>query len=730
MAAAPLRRVAVPLAVLLLCTPFLAAPTLAQTAAECMQTAEPTPEDFGPTDITAVTGNQRLSAAVNAEGTVTVLRWPSPSFYDQIKYRTVDRSEPHMGSLPNEGAFIGVAWRPGPDAEWDFLWMRDAPQTNGWTVAQRFADDDGDEIVTTYRNAAVGLTVTLRDVVSSSRDALVRRIGVTRAADSDATRVRVFSFANFNPVYSKSRQAPYQDWCSEERNDSGASYDEGADSVVASRSGIDESTGDASSAALAMGFAEPSTGHQIGQDSYEAGAPGASAYDDAQDGELTGIAFAAGQADGALSTDVNLTSTRSGSASVIVAAASDREKALRTVDAIRDSGAAAVARAKARWWESWLKPTRLPHGAPVPVTSLAKRALISMRQATDPGGLIVASIATQPSFSLDWVRDGAYVNRALDTARHPEMVRKHNLRYASLQTTTASKPPGGEATPPGNWSQNFYADGVVGGPIPYEIDETGLGMWTLWDHYQQSKDADYLLRVYESIQRGAQYLTDVCREPATGLQCAASEGDNASPSITLRGAQAVWLGLDAAVRAAQLKAELDPSGAADAKANARKWRERRDEVADGIIATFYDEDCKCFTEDPQIGGTFLWPARAIDFSGATAVNQANRNWAAIRPAIENSAGVGGMESQALVGNAFEWTSPSGVKKLKRGLRWVATVPTTNQTNILGAAWLYPGGDPPPPPTAVVTMQGQPHVPSLAMFYLAALKTYGSEPWSD
>ena len=361
--------------------------------------------------------------------------------------------------------------------------------------------------------------------------------------------------------------------------------------------------------------------------------------------------------------------------------------------------------------------------------ALAKRALVSIRQATDKRGLIVASIATQPSFSLDWVRDGAYVNRALDEARHGEMVRRHNIEYAELQSTTASKPLGGETTPPGNWSQNFYADGVVGGPIPYEIDSTGLGIWTLWDHYVKTHDVEYLLEVYEAIQRGAQYLTDICRDPATGLHCAAPEGDGANPSQTLRGAQAVWLGLDSAARAADVKAEVEPSDRAVARANAKKWRDRRDEVADAVLDFFYDQECKCFTSDPGVGGTFLWPARGLAFAGNARSNQAEENWKQILPAIENRADVGGDESQALLGNAFTWSTASQKQRLKRGLQWVAAIPTTNETTILGSAWLYPEGEPPPPPSQIVTMQGQPHVPSLAQFYLAALKVYGAERWS-
>jgi hypothetical protein len=118
------------------------------------------------------------------------------------------------------------------------------------------------------------------------------------------------------------------------------------------------------------------------------------------------------------------------------------------------------------------------------------------------------------------------------------------------------------------------------------------------------------------------------------------------------------------------------------------------------------------------------------FAASAKQDQADQNWTEIRSAIDNDGDVGGREAQVLLGNAFAWTRTSDVKLLRRGLQWIAAVPTTNDTSILGAAWLYPGGDPPPPPSSVITMQGQPHVPSMAQFYLAALKTYGSKNWSQ
>jgi hypothetical protein len=85
-----------------------------------------------------------------------------------------------------------------------------------------------------------------------------------------------------------------------------------------------------------------------------------------------------------------------------------------------------------------------------------------------------------------------------------------------------------------------------------------------------------------------------------------------------------------------------------------------------------------------------------------------------------------MESQTVLGNTEAWAGTANESRLLRALRWIATVPTTG-TGLLGSEWAAPQEG--APPSRIVTMQGQPHVPSLAMFYLAALRTYGSERWS-
>jgi len=71
------------------------------------------PEVYGPTDINAQVANQRLAVAMNGEGTITVFRYPTPSYYDHIKYRTSYRDRPLLGAEPNEGSFLGIVLDSG-----------------------------------------------------------------------------------------------------------------------------------------------------------------------------------------------------------------------------------------------------------------------------------------------------------------------------------------------------------------------------------------------------------------------------------------------------------------------------------------------------------------------------------------------------------------------------------------------------------------------------------------
>src|SRR5205807_4785849 len=175
-------------------------------------------------------------------------------------------------------------------------WLRDWPST------QRYATDLSDTVVTSYRRDDLGLVVTVTDVVAEGLDVLVRQVEVQRLPGSRVASARLLAFENFNLVVSKHPQFPTQDWCQEEENADQATWVPGLDAIVHTKSGVDESTGQPSSVAMALAFRGPSSAHQVGGDATEASSPEAAvpgpaqdAYDDAADGALRGNSSFVGQ---------------------------------------------------------------------------------------------------------------------------------------------------------------------------------------------------------------------------------------------------------------------------------------------------------------------------------------------------------------------------------------------------------------------------------------------------
>jgi len=694
----------------------------AATQVSCLSLRE-APEIFGPTDINAQTGNQGLSVALNGDGTVTVFRWPRPSFYEQIKHRTTSRDKPRLGAAPNAGSFLGLAVETVADRR--TLWLRTMRSE------QRHAEGWTDEVVTEYSAPRYGLSVTVRDVVAPDTDTLVRAVTVDRREDSPVESVDLVAFENFNLVASKEARNPVQGWCKEAENTDSAAYRPGTDAIVHVTRDTDRSTGERRRVAAGMAFVGESSGHQVGSDAHEIDdipdrRRPRDAYEDATDGALSGNDRYAGQTTGALArplTFVGGTAT----ATVVLAAGETGDGVVDAIETVRDRDPAAVRRAKRDWLTGLLGDAPLPDTEDAAVRGLCRRALVTLVTNYDPeSGAIVASIASQSPYALDWPRDGAYFNHALSLLGLHDWVEKHNRWYADLQSA------GGDV-PAGNWAMNYYADGVVGGPVPWEIDETGYTVWTLWEHYRVTGDREYLEEVYPAIRNAASFLADY-RDPETGLHRRAYEDDNLLKSQTATGAGPVYLALDVAADAAR---------AVGADGDAERWEQRRDELGAAIENHLWHPGDGAYTDgspslreycDTPVIGPILrrlpvvtsdaaepalrWP---VGFEGERMEQHLEAVWEHIRRSFrEPEAGErreGLYETQGLLVLARAWhDDPDRLARIRDGIRWVAHEHATANTNIMGEVWIRDGN-------RVVTSVSQPHTWAQLLFYYAALEAF-------
>lgn len=718
-------------------------------------------EIYGPTDVNAQTANGGLAVAFNDRGTMTVCKWPNPSYYDHVKYFAEDRSADHYGAAPNEGAFLGLAVETTEGTE--TAWLRE------WETTQHHPEGLTDVVVTEHRSDHFGLTVTVEDVVDADEDVLVRDVTVERDDDSPVEKARLLAFENLSLNVSKLPFLPVTDACLEEGNADFATYDRAVDAIVHARQGVDVSTGEQASVAVGMGFREPSTDHQVGGDAFESastpdevaldagsavfegleevpesgpltGAVGGlreatygnalarDAYLDASESvELAGNDSYLGQTTGVLSRVLSFEGDTA-TATVYFAAGANAAAVGERLGSARERDPAAIRGEKRAWLEGVLSDAPMPDTDDEDILALCRRALVTLATTYDPdSGTIVASIATQSPYGEDWPRDGAYFNHLLEAIGRHDWVEKHNRFYVENQQSVEN-PQLPDLVPPGNWAMNYYADGVPGGPIPYEIDETGYGIWTLWDHYDATGDEAYLREVYPAIKRAADYLVD-CVDPETGLHCPAWEDDRPMPQQTAVGALTVWLGLDSARKAA------DALGRSEDRT---RWTVRRNELAEGIEAECYDE---ATGYGAKAGFTFaetVWPVgyRPEVGSGDGTLdhprieNTLDREWAELETTFaEPEAGErdGGLyESKGLLAlaKARRTEGPGSIDDVRDGLRWVATEHATEGTHVLGEVWMAEEND--DGEREIVSAVSQPHVWEQSLFYLAALEAWPPE----
>ena len=670
-----------------------------------------------PTDVNAQAGDGRITVGLNAAGTITVFRYPNPSFENQVKYYASDRdaNQNPTGALPNEGSFAGVRYTAGGTTS--MAWLRDWPHT------QRYLSAATPVPVTTYSApGGLGLTVTDTDLATvSPADSFVRDFVVTRAPQSPVTAVDLVYYERFDPIASKVRYAPGQDNCLNQLNDQqSAAYDATHQAVVHSWSGIDATSGLPSSVGLAFGFDRPATSHQVGRDGHDTAAPPVGAADGYD--QLTSPPHALGNADsetgqasGALTTRVDFDAHGRDAMRLIIGAGATAESALNVLDSERTRTFAQQSAAVDDDWTAWMQRAVLPATDDALIRDLAERALITIRLAIDPDtGAIVASADTQAPYGQDWVRDGSFINEALDLAGFSDLVTRHDLFEAAAQTS-ATNPD--VLRPPGNWPMMVYGDGQPGGPIPYEIDETGLGAWTLWRHSQFLSASDaraYLSSVYPAISAAANWLT-ACKDPSNGWQCQANEDDSFTPSQTLHGAGPILLGLRSAVAAAAAVGDTSPV--------VQTWQARVAELQAAIDAG-YDSRAGGYREQPgdasaapvsyTDGGWLLWPVQLHPYSDSRMQAEARAVWASMQSSFASDSG--GYEGKSLLGACRAWSPPTPAQHaaLVRELHDFATL-LPSSTGLFSEFWqrLPPGGP-------IRGINDAPHVWEHTLFYLAAL----------
>lgn len=624
----------------------------------------PLPDELlGSSPIGGAVGNSSLTVGFTKNGRISVLSWPSPSYYDQVDYLTKSRNQEYYGAAPQMGVFGGIYFETGKNSGMRWFWEKN------WKHEQYYLNDSSNVFITRSTDDNLGLEVTTQNFVLPENDILVRNYEITKNKDSSIENLVFYSYANFCPnservpllpISNHLQSSPIYQIIPFLKQNKYAYYFE--NSVLFTEKPKEQNNEYGfNNTVIGMSYDSTTKNFQIG--SLNKNTP-KNAFTQSESGKLTNSAFAKGKVNAAISKNIENLEKGKSKITLYYTAANSIENTLKLLKNAKNKPYTEQLNKTENWWNNWLQKAKLPNTSNKRVLKIAKRSLISIRNAYDKKtGAIVASISRQPPYHLDWSRDGAFINYALDQAGFHKMVEKHNKFYVDSQRAT------------GTWGMNYYADGTEGGPLLFEIDETGLSIWTMWKHYEMTENLAYLENIYPSMKNATNFLYN-WKDPNSNLHFYAHEDDNPLLTQTLNGAVPVYLGLKSGIKAGKIIGEkqeiLD------------RWEKRANNLRKDI------EDKLWKPEKGKIVGKgdpwLIWPGKLQGFETPKMKSQANLLWNEIFEQMNTkTVGKGGSyESISILALSKMWAGDNeNMSKVKDSVEWLAENVATENTAYFG-----------------------------------------------
>lgn len=353
------------------------------------------------------------------------------------------------------------------------------------------------------------------------------------------------------------------------------------------------------------------------------------AYEDAQDGQLSGAQAAAAQVNTALKTELTFEGNVAEGA-MVFAFGSTHADSRAELDWARAQELSEVQASVEANDRQWIESLSFPEGADPAHLAFSKRAFLNLRAGTDrTSKAIVASIARQPSYHVDWPRDGVFFNVALDLAGAHDLVEERLAFYARVMRKESIDPtpilnapvpgwpddPLNDDFPAGSWEMNYYADGTPGGNIRLEIDNTALLVWNFVEHAgyidDEAERRAYLERFWPTIKASAGWLAD-WRDPETGLIWPSNEDDHQEYTQGIQGCGTTFAALRAAAMAATYLGHAD---------EADEWAGRARELHGAMLEHLTDPSTGELVSMPPWGereagvptAWIAWPMRILPY---------------------------------------------------------------------------------------------------------------------
>ncbi|MBI4499014.1 MAG: glycoside hydrolase family 15 protein [Chloroflexi bacterium] len=250
------------------------------------------------------------------------------------------------------------------------------------------------------------------------------------------------------------------------------------------------------------------------------------------------------------------------------------------------------------FWQGWLTAEQpVLRALPPELADLYQRSLLIMRTHADAGGALISSAdwdAThfnRDTYCYMWPRDAALVALAFAAAGYGEIPRRF-FEFCNRVVT-----PGGylmhKYNPTGDVGSSWHPwlDSQGRPQLPIQEDETGLVLYSLWQHYTRWRDIEFIRPLYRRLVKNTAEFLCTYREPTTGLPAPSYDLWEERHGIHTFTVAAVWAGLQAAANFADLFHE---------RADAAQYREAAQDLKTATSRFLFDRERNHFVRRVQV----------------------------------------------------------------------------------------------------------------------------------
>ncbi len=285
---------------------------------------------------------------------------------------------------------------------------------------------------------------------------------------------------------------------------------------------------------------------------------------DAEDGHLSRNAVEHGPADSVIRFSLSCQDQEEVELDYWLCAAENIDDAYRLNDIVLNKTPRALLHATQSYWSAWAH-THSPDFADLPKSAieLFYTSLLILRSHVDHEGGIIASPDSdmlfygKDSYAYVWPRDAAYTAMVLDKAGYGNVTRQF-FRF----TKEVLHPDGylhhkfqADKSLGSTWhssitQQDWLKDRIL--QLPIQEDETATVIFALWNHYEQTRDVEFIEYLYKPLIEKAANFMVAFRNKETGLPIHSYDLWEEVTGVTTYTCAAVYGALQAAARFSEL----------------------------------------------------------------------------------------------------------------------------------------------------------------------------------